>query len=243
MPGVAKEITLEQLSKWCHFVPAKLADLSTLFDACEIAFTADARMNFANQSSPDGVPWTILGGLTADARRSGGSGKEQVLRDNGILMNAVTTQGAKGNIHERTATTLIWGTNLKYAKTHQEGLTITAKNVRNLAIPMTTEAREIGSPRNFPEERKLHWMPSKKPGVSLLYEQTDLAEGLTRRSQGRRGTGSSAYRQTAVKGARIFHYLLKKSVDIPKRPFLGIGKRLEKKIENIFEQHLGEALI
>ena len=79
------------------------------------------------------------------------------------------------------------GTDLESAPIHEFGGTITPKNAKFLAIPVTEEARQYVSPRNFP--RELHFVLGKTGGV--LLDDNDTA-----------------------------HYLLKKSVTIPARPYM-----------------------
>ena len=94
------------------------------------------------------------------------------------------------------------GTDLESAPIHEFGGTIRAKNVKFLAIPLTEEAQQYVSPRNFP--RELHYVPAKGGGV--LMDENDDA-----------------------------HYLLRKSVTIPARPYLrpAADEKEAEAVENI----------
>lgn len=124
-----------------------------------------------------------------------GAGSGQPLSAGGALMASVTGQ-AEGHIEDYQDQVLTFGTALQYAATHQYGDPDRhASEAQYLAIPLTSDARHAGNARDFP--RKLFVIPSKIPDSGLLAE-TD--EG----------------------GNLVFQYVLKKSVSIPARPFLGL---------------------
>lgn len=93
------------------------------------------------------------------------------------------------------------------ARLHQLGGVITPKRARALAIPITTEARRAGSPRRFP--RPLFAGKGPKGGY--------LAES--------KGKGKRA--------KVVVHYLLRTSVPIPARPFMGFSVETMAKIESL----------
>lgn len=88
------------------------------------------------------------------------------------------------------------------AAVHQFGATIRAKK-KFLTIPVTTEAKRAGGARRFP--RDLFFVSSRQPNTGLLCEG------------GPNG------------GLRV-HYVLKQSVKIPARAFLGFSPATELKI-------------
>lgn len=55
----------------------------------------------------------------------------QILRRTGLLMMAVTTPGAKGNVLRQEGSKLIWGTDLVYAGIHNTGGTINHPGTKN----------------------------------------------------------------------------------------------------------------
>ena len=74
--------------------------------------------NFKNEQSPDGEPWKPLAGITKALRRRGKkNGEPKILQDSGRLRNSVTSQVTM-NIDK---TSLEFGTNVEYGKTHQYG--------------------------------------------------------------------------------------------------------------------------
>lgn len=117
-----------------------------------------------------------LSPLTLSTRRKGSSA---VLLDSGMLRLSVTgaspataISAAEGTLNAASEAQALVGTKLPYASIHQHGGVIRARNVKNLAIPMTTRARKLGSPRNW-GEGKLQFIPSKKAGVTgLLVERS-----------------------------------------------------------------------
>jgi phage gpG-like protein len=99
------------------------------------------------------------------------------------------------------------GTDRPDALIHEEGGTITAKRSRFLPIPLTAEARRVGSPRKFPGEL---WPFFPKPfrGAAFLVRQkfSALKEGIMGPARN-------------TKGGRIDpQYLLKRSVTLRDRP-------------------------
>lgn len=121
-------------------------------------------------------------------------GGQKPLRDTGLLMASVTAKAAKGAIERVTDSTLIVGTNLDRAAIHQYGGILRPRKGRAIAVPLTRQAVTAGSPRRM-------------PGLVLVWPRG-------------RATG---WLQTPAVGRRpaVRHWLLKSSVMIPPRPFLG----------------------
>lgn len=78
----------------------------------------------------------------------------QILKKTGLLFKSVTTPGAQGNVNRVTGSVLTWGTELKYAKIHNEGGIITAKNAKMLWIPISEKAARIGPLKNKADREK-----------------------------------------------------------------------------------------
>lgn len=100
------------------------------------------------------------------------------------------------------------------ARVHEYGATITAKNVRNLTIPLTKEAKAAKSPRNL---EGLEWVPGRQPGLSFLVRPRK------RKARGEKGREQREY----VDGKTKFDpadydwlYMLVHSVNIPERSFI-----------------------
>lgn len=105
---------------------------------------------------------------------------------------------------------------LMIAHVHEYGATITAKNVRNLTIPLTDEAKKAGSPRSFND---LQWIPGRQPGVSFLVRPRKRKA----RSKDHRtvtNTISSSTRSDYDPKDYDWLYMLVKSVNIPERSFI-----------------------
>lgn len=100
------------------------------------------------------------------------------------------------------------GTNKRYGKIHQTGGTIRPVNAKALAIPVTREARRAGSPRRFP--RKLFILKGHAPGSAMLAEA--MGGGKT--------------------GKVRVQYLLRSSVKIEARPFIGVNESDRQEMAN-----------
>lgn len=167
------------------------------------------QQNFDGGHGPDGVPWIAL----AHPRSRGG---DKPLRSSGMLMASMTAHGP-GGIEKVEGNELTFGTNLPYAKIHQEGGTIRPSRGRALSIPLTPEAERAGGARNFPG-----LFLFKRGGKPPL-----LAEKPPKSGKGSRS------------GLK-FHYVLLPQVVIPARPFLGINAEMERDIEGMFSKYLTE---
>lgn len=147
--------------------------------------------------------------------RPRGSGGQKPLRDTGLLMASVTTRGAKGTIERVTDLTLTLGTNLDRALIHQHGGILRPKSGRALAIPLTRQAVTAGSPRRM-------------SGLVLVWPQGRRAGWLQTSAQGRRQP--------------VRHWLLKTSVTIPPRPFLGWNDEMANEQAAIIGEHVEREL-
>lgn len=111
-----------------------------------------------------------------------------------------------------SGTTATVGTNVVYAAIHQFGGTIRAKKGPFLAIPISDQARSAGSPRNFPQALEV-WQTVK--GQFVL------------------GTRDG-------KGETV-HYLLRASVTMPARPFLGASEADQAQLVRVVQDALANA--
>jgi len=102
------ELDASQLNKAIDKL-AKQGKTRPLMDRLGRVLLSDVQLNFRAQRSPDGVPW-------AKTHRGG-----QILRDTGRLRNSI-------KYSVLGVDTVVIGTNLIYAPTHQFGATIKAKN-------------------------------------------------------------------------------------------------------------------
>lgn len=103
---------------------------------------------------------------------------------------------------------------LMIAHVHEYGATITAKNVRNLTIPLTKEAKEAKSPRSFND---LEWVPGRQPGVSFLVRPR---KRKARSKDHRAVTDTISTRSEYDPRDYDWLYMLVKSVNIPERSFI-----------------------
>lgn len=100
----------------------------------------DVRGRFVTSTDPGGRPWKPL----AKSPRVGGGGLP--LLDSGLLRASVFGYG--------TATGAAVATNMPYAALHEYGGTVRPVTSKYLAIPLTREAKRVGSPRRFPVKLK-----------------------------------------------------------------------------------------
>jgi phage gpG-like protein len=170
----------------------------------------DIEENFRQSHGPDGTPWPALAHPRANSQ-----GSDKPLLDKGFLMASAVGPGT-GHIEEMTGSRLIIGSSLPQAGIHQRGGTITPKNARALAVPVSKEAANFAwSPgnrlKNFPVPLALIQREGHPP---VLIE--------SRSGHGRKGEQS------------IVHFVLLPQVTIPARPFIGIGPDTQRKINTIF---------
>lgn len=103
---------------------------------------------------------------------------------------------------------------LMIAHVHEYGATITAKNVRNLTIPLTDEAKKARSPRSFND---LEWVPGRQPGVGFLVRPR---KRKARNKDHRMVTDTISTRNEYDPRDYDWLYMLVKSVHIPERSFI-----------------------
>lgn len=184
-------LNLEQLAR-----SFQAWDLSGVIDdsarVLKVLAVAGVKEHFRRSQAPDGTPWRAL----SHARVGGG---DKPLLDKGTLQASVTA--------EVTGKQLILMASHPAAGVHQFGATIRPKNGRFLAIPLTPEAKRVGSPRQNHFPRPL-FVYAAQEGRKLF-----LAE--------------------SVEGELTIQYRLVGSVTIPPRPYLGFSATTVDKITRV----------
>lgn len=216
--AIAKSMMLEQVPSFAEGLRRGITDFAKPLKLTRLTFRSESIKAFQQKRSPEGQAWPSL--KSTAARRGGSS---DVLRDTGLLQASLAGTG-KGNVDRMTPASLEWGTNLEYAATHQFGdpdrVPVEAKM---LAIPLTPLAARF-NPRKSPAfPGKLILIRSKKG--SLLLVAADVTGRRTKAEKKQVGQPQ---------------YVLKKSVKIPARPFLGLSDQGIKEIEGHFARHLEE---
>lgn len=204
MAGTAKALDVDAAVRWLGDTGGKLSSFAVPLKRAALVLKADLQENFRAQRSPGGASWAPL-----KHPRIRGGGGAQALRDTGILMASVTATSAKGHVESVSETELVLGTNLEYARIHQEGGVITPKRAKFLAIPVTRAAFYAGSPRRFKEP--LVAVMGKRGGVLKLKA---LPVGKNKKQY----TSDNKWL-----GKDLVQYILVKSVTIPARPFVGVS--------------------
>lgn len=174
---------------------------------------ASIRDNFDGSHGPDGTNWKPLAN---NRPRNQGRGQGKPLLDKGTLRASMTTTGGKGHVENVGPLSLEVGTNLEYAALHQFGGVVKPKKAKMLALPLTREAVNYPSPRQFP--RALFFFRSRGLGAKAF-----LAE-----SKGQR------------KKKMVMHYLLLPSATIPAREFAGFSEAFLKQADEVLVEHMGQ---
>jgi phage gpG-like protein len=209
MAGAAQALDLSQLPGWAEAQAARQAglDMTPAWKKCKLILVRVTKENFTGQHAPDGTPWLQTRGLRARGNAGG-----KILSDRRILMGSLTANGP-GHIERESSDTLIWGTNVEHAATHQYGdPDRRPKKAKALAIPLTPEAYRAGSPRNFPRPLLLIWKRGESTGI--LVDRTQAQKRAAKKALGK-----------SVKDLKV-HYLLVAKAVIPARPFVGVNAEI-----------------
>jgi phage gpG-like protein len=135
------ELTLDELVRHLGNRASILANpnLGQAWPAVGLYLQSQAQLNFAGGHSPEGAAWATL--RHPSRRRGGPSAKP--LRDTGILMGSMTSNGP-GHVDQRTPSSLTWGTNVSYAGYHQWGTRhIPARPFLGLTGPMIERIADL----------------------------------------------------------------------------------------------------
>ena len=142
MAGAAMKLSVGDMAKQLAAAGAAAPALvHKFFQAASILIGAELKRGIADGRSPDGTPFKPL----ARPRPNGGG---QPLRDTGALLASLG--GGAGHVERTEGNTLVVGTNLDYAATHQYGATILPAKGKYLSIPLTAAAKRSGGAANYP---------------------------------------------------------------------------------------------
>jgi phage gpG-like protein len=224
-----------------------LADRRSLLRAVGASMQANVADTFEAQRDPmTGAPWRKTSKFTLGMRPGGGVGG-QTLRDNSALLNSIVN--ATPTV---TGETVTIGSNLPYARIHDEGGTIKASK-RFLAIPNNRKAKLAGGPlrwaAKFGSTKPLEIMFGGK-GPFAYGTPTAAGKRVRKAREKRKQAIASAKesgdkqameraKKTAVKPlARKEEleviYWLKREVKIPQRRYLALGpKQIDKIMADI----------
>ena len=108
-------LNLSDLPNWLDGIDPSKIDLRAVLRTVGLYLASQAKRNFDQGQSPDGVPWAPL--VRPSRKRGGPTAKP--LRDTGILMASMAA-GAD-HVEDIDAASLTWGTNVWYAGFHQHG--------------------------------------------------------------------------------------------------------------------------
>lgn len=178
------------LARLVGSLPA-FGDMSPAMQSMARVLKTGAQMRFRSGKAPDGTAWQ-------KSRRAAEEGG-QTLSLTRRLRNSITSNYSRTNAEV--------GTNVLYAAIHQFGGVIRAKKGPFLSIPVTPQARELGSPTRWPAGALKVWQTEK--GQFVMGDD--------------KGT---------------VHYLLRRQVNMPARPFLGVSAADSNELVRVLQEHL-----
>lgn len=179
-------LSLDQLLARLSAAGAPSSIVTDVMPVLCVLASSGARTDFAQGVDPDGKPWKPLAHPRPD-------GSNVTLRDKGLLFASIkaTSSGSRLTLQASAA-----GANV-----HQYGATIRPKSAKALAIPLTIEAKRIGSPKQNHFPRPL-FVYRPGPGRNAF-----LAERKGKRAK------------------LVLQYVLLKQVTIPARKYLGFSRQ------------------
>ena len=143
-------------------------------------------------------------------------GGDKPLRDRGLLMASLSAS--------RTEFGLKLAASHAGVNIHNFGGTIKAKGNGFLAIPVSKEAARVGSPRKNGFPRPLFVIRGKS-GTPLLVESKSKGRGKKKTNE------------------LVVHYVLKKSVTIPRRQFVGFSAETFARMSNLLVNNFKARLV
>lgn len=167
--------------------------------ALKVLAVAGVKEHFALSQSPEGTPWKPI----AHPRPDGGSGRP--LRDKGLLAASISATN--------TEETLALHASHPAANVHQFGATIRPTRAKALTIPLTREAKRVGSPGRGRFPRSLFVLAAKGGRSAFLAERDES-------------------------GTVTLHYVLKREVKVPARPYLGFSAKTLDKVTRLLADRL-----
>lgn len=156
-------------------------------------------------------PWPKRNGLSLQSRRGGGG---KMLQDTTHLLRSFVQAAPKLSKDSVTI-----GSDLKYARTHQQGMVIRPKK-KFLTIPLDPSVRKLGSIKRWWDQAE---GKGQQPFFFRAKSGTVYAAYYKGASAGK-GAGVDKGRG-ARKGKLTFAWILLKQVTIPQRRYLGFGKK------------------
>lgn len=148
--SVSERISLDNLLTKLGNVNTTFSNPADVLEEAGLALEGTTKRRFDEQVSPDGSPWKPPSSLTVYLR-TGAKGGEKALEDTGVLVSSISHYVEGNAVHI--------GSGLIYARIHQEGGTISAKNAPALTIPLHPAARRMGYRRL--KEKGLFKLPGK----------------------------------------------------------------------------------
>src|SRR6185369_4774656 len=116
-------LSLEQFNASVQKMANPIDDFTPVLKRIRGIIVDATRQNFDDESTPDGQKWPPLkrprrGAKNVRKRKKHPESRDIILQDTGVLKRSVTGRYS-GNDEEMTKTSLIYGTNVVYAGTHQ----------------------------------------------------------------------------------------------------------------------------
>lgn len=198
MISVSAQVVQDEVSVVVPGLANGLAKPELLMPPLALVLQREMGTIFREQSDPvTGAKWQQPGGLTLSLRPKGGAGGE-ALKDTGRLRNALVSARPKIVGNQVSVDT----TGVPYAAMQNFGGVQRPKRAKMLAIPLTSEAKRAGTARRWWSRNE-----DQKPFVFGKGRRLFIATNDQR-------------------GRLVLHYMLRDSVTIPQRRFIGVSPRL-----------------
>lgn len=193
MAGSAIKVSLAELASNLGHAAQVMESPAAMLDDIGFEVQESTVRRFSEGKSPKGVPW-----------KQKSDGSPSTLEQTGHLAASIQNVVVGNVIHV--------GSGKVYARIHQEGGEIKAKDAKFLHIPLNELARREGPRRLY--ERGMYQRAGKEKGVAVLDIDGDI----------------------------IPMFALVKQVTIPKRPYLGLSEEDKDIVRDIVADYAGQAL-
>lgn len=189
--------------------------------------------NFREQRDPvTGRPWQPIRPITKNSRPKK---TETILQDSTRLLRSINS--AKPEV---TNNSVQIGTNLPYARAHQQGILIRAKKAKYLTIPASPEAKRAKTFQRFWEQcvRKGQrpYITGKKGDSTrvMMFHKGAYAARSDIRTRNRKTKAGKT--RKARMGTPTVGFILKKAVVLPRRRFMGFSFKDKNMVIQRFKQ-------
>lgn len=180
--GAALITGLDKFQRYCEKMASEMREPQAVAKRVGAYGVSSTQKRIRSNIPPPNAPLTV-------ANKKG----HGTLRDTGALMNSIT--------HKTGSTWAAWGSNITYARIHNEGGVIVPVNAKRLAIPAGWNARTLM--RRYGETPRQCISGMKSAGYSVW-----------------RSKSGKALMSSGKDGKPFVLFILRESVTIPKRQYI-----------------------